>query len=73
MQLEIKDRGRGLPPVNQATTDALLEMGVGIPGMKQRLRQLGGKLEIISTEGGTSIVAVVPVGNGASLHANSAG
>ena len=73
IQLEIKDRGRGLPPVNQATTDALLEMGVGIPGMKQRLRQLGGKLEIISTEGGTSIVAVVPVGNGASLHANSAG
>jgi signal transduction histidine kinase len=41
--------------------------------MKQRLRQLGGKLEISSSELGTSIIAVVPVANGASVYANSAG
>ncbi|HET6861803.1 MAG TPA: PAS domain S-box protein [Pyrinomonadaceae bacterium] len=72
VQLEINDQGRGLPPINKARADGLPEMGVGIPGMKQRLRQLGGKLEITSSERGTSIVAVVPLKNGASLHANSA-
>jgi len=73
VKLEIKDRGRGLPPVKEDRSDGLLELGVGIPGMKQRLRQLGGKLEISSNERGTSIIAVVPVSNGASIYANSAG
>jgi len=73
VKLEIKDRGRGLPPIKESHSDGLFELGVGIPGMKQRLRQLGGKLEISSSERGTSIVAVVPVPNGASIYANSAG
>jgi PAS domain S-box-containing protein len=73
IKLEIKDRGRGLPPVKESRSDGVFELGVGIPGMKQRLRQLGGKLEISSSELGTSIIAVVPVANGASVYANSAG
>src|SRR6185369_12754094 len=72
VKLEIKDRGRGLPAIKESRSDGLLELGVGIPGMKQRLRQLGGKLEISSSERGTSIIAVVPIANGASAYANSA-
>jgi signal transduction histidine kinase len=37
------------------------QMGVGIPGMRQRLTQLGGRLEIESTDHGTTITVLVPV------------
>ncbi len=75
--LEIQDKGRGLA-TNKNTnepneTDELVEMGVGIPGMQQRLRQLGGRLEIHSNGEGTKITAVVPMVNGASHGANSSG
>ena len=36
-------------------------LGVGIAGMKQRLQQLGGRLEIKSGGGGTAVTASVPV------------
>jgi len=36
-------------------------MGVGITGMRQRLTQLGGRLEIESTDRGTTITVFVPV------------
>ncbi len=36
-------------------------LGVGIAGMKQRLQQLGGRLEIESGGGGTAVTASVPV------------
>jgi signal transduction histidine kinase len=36
------------------------ELGVGISGMRERLIQLGGRLEIESSENGTTITAVVP-------------
>jgi signal transduction histidine kinase len=34
--------------------------GLGIPGMKERMRQLGGRLEIQSDEHGTSVIATAP-------------
>lgn len=69
--LEISDRGRGLPPRAQPDGDGLMEMGVGIPGMRQRLRQLGGRLEIVSNHDGTVISAVVPLAKEASHGANT--
>ncbi len=36
--------------------------GVGIRGMRERIRQLGGALEINSDGSGTLIVAHLPVG-----------
>ena len=72
--LEIQDTGCGMPfskPSNDP--DEIIEMGVGIPGMQQRLRQLGGKLEIASNSEGTKITAIVPLTNGASDGANSFG
>jgi signal transduction histidine kinase len=35
-------------------------MGVGIPGMRERLRHLGGELVIRSGPGGTRVHAIVP-------------
>lgn len=36
-------------------------LGVGIAGMKQRLQQLGGRLDISSSSSGTAVTASVPV------------
>ena len=56
--LWIADDGRGMsvPGRGEGRTE-----GVGIPGMRARLRQLGGDLEIHSTSSGTSIRACVPM------------
>jgi signal transduction histidine kinase len=42
-------------------SDEIHEFGVGITGMRQRLVQLGGRLEIVSSSKGTIVTAVVPV------------
>jgi signal transduction histidine kinase len=36
------------------------QLGVGIAGMRERLRQLGGQLEIRSSSKGTTVIAVLP-------------
>jgi len=53
--LEIRDRGKGFPmePGDSAC-------GVGIPGMRERLQQLGGRLEIRSDSTGTRVLAILP-------------
>lgn len=59
--LQIRDFGRGMSQTNE-TNESLHELfsGVGIPGMRDRLRQIGGRLEIRSDDRGTSIIATVP-------------
>ncbi len=59
VQLEVTDAGRGIPPEILAREGAKLS-GVGIAGMRERVRALGGRLEIQSDCGGTSIQAVLP-------------
>lgn len=61
--LEIKDNGNGFE-VDLEDPENSEFAGVGIPGMKQRLRQLGGKLEISSNGHGTRITALVPLTQG---------
>ena len=56
IQLQVSDDGHGMP--NRAAKTA--ELGVGISGMRERLIQLGGRVEIQSTDRGTTITAVVP-------------
>lgn len=60
--LEVKDFGRGMPQ------DAG-EHGVGIPGMRERMWQLGGELQVDSTSGGVTIRALLPI---AALTENAA-
>lgn len=61
--LEISDNGKGLPPEMTSASSAFKPIiGVGILGMKERLVQLGGTLEISSgKKGGTVIKVVAPV------------
>jgi signal transduction histidine kinase len=66
LALEIEDRGHGIPSasLNLITTGGGLA-GVGIAGMSERLKQLGGRLEITSDERGTTVRAVLPLVKGA--------
>ena len=64
--LEIKDQGKGLEQglLEQLTQDWMGAPGVGLRGMKERMHQLGGRLELSSTEKGTTVTAVLPLVEG---------
>jgi signal transduction histidine kinase len=61
VRVEVEDRGKGMPPEKQFEMAATGIPGVGIRGMRERLRQLGGSLDIQSSGKGTLIVARLPV------------
>jgi two-component system, chemotaxis family, CheB/CheR fusion protein len=61
-RLEVQDYGKGIDPAllhqfNRSGEGA----GIGLAGMRERLRELGGRLEVESDEKGTLICAVIPV------------
>lgn len=61
--LAVKDDGKGIPSTILVKTDKAPRriIGVGLRGMRERLTQLGGKLEISSTEHGATLTAAVPI------------
>jgi two-component system NarL family sensor kinase len=60
--LEIVDHGKGIEAGSvRASIDGIASLGVGIPGMRERLRQLGGQLEVDFARNGTRVVANVPL------------
>ncbi len=65
LTLEISDHGSGLPSaVLEAlnrTTVSTAQVGVGIAGMRERVRQLHGRMEVASDASGTTIRTVLPV------------
>ena len=61
--LYIKDQGAGmLDEASSETLDSVQLLGLGILGMRQRVRQFGGTLEIQTGRHGTEIIATVPLG-----------
>jgi len=59
--VKIEDKGKGIPPEKIQEMASTGAPGVGIRGMRERLRQLGGTLEINSDDTGTIIVVRLPV------------
>jgi PAS domain S-box-containing protein len=58
--LEIKDLGQGIPShALELNSESLATLGVGIRGMRERVRQLGGQLEIFSSPEGTTVRASI--------------
>jgi PAS domain S-box-containing protein len=72
--LQVSDKGTGIPPslLEHSDKDWLGSLGVGLRGMNERIRQLGGKLEISSTESGTVVTADVPITESVPAVANLA-
>jgi PAS domain S-box-containing protein len=58
--LEIEDKGRGIPAKKLAEIQAQ-RSGVGITGMRERVRHLGGALDIQSIGGGTKVSVTIPI------------
>ncbi len=59
--VEIADKGKGIPPEKKERLSSTGAPGVGIRGMRERLRQLGGTLEINSNGTGTVVIVKLPV------------
>jgi PAS domain S-box-containing protein len=61
--LTIADEGRGLPPgLLQRGGERVTKRGVGISGMRERIRQLGGQFEVATGSNGTTLTATVSLG-----------
>ena len=61
VELEVTDEGRGINRETQEEFFVGKSSGVGLRGMRERVRQLGGTLQIHSDGNGTSIVAMLPI------------
>jgi PAS domain S-box-containing protein len=60
--LEISDAGKGIDPLRlQNRGNGVRGLGVGITGMRERVRQLGGTLEIEPANPGTLVRAIFPI------------
>lgn len=63
LTLEISDLGRGVSAsVQRGKEEARFEIGVGILSMQERVKLIGGRLDIVSTGHGTTVRATVPFG-----------
>jgi PAS domain S-box-containing protein len=58
--IDVRDQGKGMPPEKLAEIQAG-RSGVGIRGMRERLRQFNGEMKIESGNHGTRILATIPV------------
>jgi signal transduction histidine kinase len=60
LAVTISDQGRGIPSGVLDRSPLGKGVGVGIAGMKERVKYLGGHLEIQSSEKGTQVRATIP-------------
>jgi signal transduction histidine kinase len=61
LRIEIEDTGKGIPLEKASAFESSAYTGVGLSGMRERLRQLGGTLHVQSNSPGTRVTAVLPV------------
>jgi signal transduction histidine kinase len=59
--VEVQDQGKGIPLEKQLELNSPGRTGVGFRGMRERLRQLGGTLDIRSDGEGTTVTATLPL------------
>jgi PAS domain S-box-containing protein len=62
--IEVRDKGKGISP-ERLTEIQSRGSGVGIAGIRERLRQLSGEMKIESSGSGTTVFATIPLPNDA--------
>jgi len=60
LRVEVEDAGKGISPQKQSEMIFAGKAGVGMSGMRERLRQFGGELEVNSAPGRTVVAATIP-------------
>ena len=68
IDLEVRDYGKGIPGARDSTGPIM--PGVGIQGMRERVRQLKGTLEIDSNTSGTIVLVRLPISMSSDNHRN---
>ena len=61
VSVEVQDHGKGIGESNNGKPGKVVREGVGIQGMRERVRQLGGRFEIHSGAKGTCVAAIFPI------------
>ncbi|HEV2306483.1 MAG TPA: DUF4118 domain-containing protein [Candidatus Acidoferrales bacterium] len=69
VRLEVEDAGKGIPREKQLAFKLEGRMGVGIRGMRERVRQFGGTLEIKSSPSGTRVIVDLPAAHASAASA----
>ena len=67
--VEVADRGKGIAPEKRHEMETSGTLGVGLRGMRERILQLGGSMEIDSNGPGTVVRVQVPVAHTAETAA----
>jgi len=71
VRLAIEDRGCGLPAQFRRRKKAERRFGMGMLSMRERMEQLGGRLEIASSDAGTKLSVRLPLGVNAAASARA--
>ena len=72
--MEISDHGKGAHSdtrLGENGQDGVGGHGVGLRGMRERMRQVGGKLDFCSSPKGTVVTATVPIKKASAAYATS--
>jgi two-component system NarL family sensor kinase len=71
LRVEVEDAGKGVPAEKQLQIVGGGRTGVGMSGMRERVRQFGGRLEVSSVPGHTIVVATLPLSEGRASSASA--
>jgi PAS domain S-box-containing protein len=61
VQLEVQDYGKGMPPESAPVPGVRARSGVGLMGMRERVRHVGGTLTVSSSSKGTTVCVQLPL------------
>jgi signal transduction histidine kinase len=61
LSVQVIDQGKGMPKEQRISMFLGTNDGVGLSGMRERVRELGGVLDVQSSENGTTVTAAFPV------------
>ncbi|MGH9691951.1 MAG: sensor histidine kinase [Candidatus Acidiferrales bacterium] len=69
LTVQVCDQGKGIPPERRIPMSLGASLGGGVSGMRERVRELGGALEIQSDGNGTTVTAAFPIISAAVIDA----
>jgi signal transduction histidine kinase len=60
MIVEVADHGKGMPPEIVRNSESGRHWGVGLRGMRERVKTMGGEMSIASDKSGTCVRVTIP-------------